>query len=1142
MRRKPIKGMRALLTGAAMAGIVAVAACEGENLFSVPGQGGPAGADTKAPTVDISVPRGDSLSGTAIGDSVFVSVHLTDKVGVRTVKLTGIALRGDASLGTLQAVERFVEKTIELKAGVKDTTLSRYLLAAADSSREKAYVVVEAKDSAGNIAADTASLWVGGPVVLLPGFVSGAVVSSGAELKARIQAADPKGVNQLRLEITGSLERSVVKTLGASQASVQLDTSIAIPDTAAGPILLRAGGRNTLGVLERTPGIALFIADRKAPTSKILLPRGDSLSAKPLGDSVLVTARVTDNFGVRSVRLRGIAKRGNRDLGTDTVVNRFVERAITFPAGVRDTTISRYLRATADSTKETAQIVVIAADSAGNQSTDSVNLVLGGPDVEILDIIDGQSIQAGLGLTARVRAQDPLGITQVRIEIRGAVDTTIVKAITPPADSLVVDTTVAIPATALGPLQITTIARNSLDVSGQDGPLSMVVVPPGAGDTIRPSLKHISSAPARMELQDSVVVQVTGTDVGGGVSRVGYTALAISPKRGDTLWVTDSASFAPARTGTVTRFFKFAPFNVDSLNLPDTLIYEITSWMRDAQGNCATSVGADSLVSLPCDTLATGQVVARGRGGQRVTRSIVAGKTVLLPAGGKIMDAAVDTARKRLYLSNIGTNQLEVFDLVGERFNTAIGVGSEPWGLAFSRDNDSLWVANSGGANLSVVDLDGGREVDENRLLTPDVLLFDVELKTGEGSIQYIVKPLPQAEPPAFSDRPQFVAVDSFGNVIYSTKTSELGDLGTARKAFFDDGWARSESKIFVEHGLLNPQEDFWAIAHIDSIETGVDTLSVDSLGIATIAATMALYDHVPGFPDQVIVGLARSDAGGAVELAAADLVAAGSDVRVVPGHTWNIPNLAFKDTTYVAASGDGGWVGIGEGGSEPVGRVLMYRAAPSFVTGLSRWTQVSNLLNNPSEEVRGLGLNYDGTMAVVRGRLAAYFVTPADLITQGQTLIPNALQGSGAALHPLHANSRTLDNLGGQYRPDTHLAFVASGDRTVDIIDTQRFTRVGRLYIRDIVTGPLRAVLPFPADNAGNTCATMPITDRAGRYIGDAIQIYEGGSFTTPIAPDGITDDRCVVMKLFGATSGGGVVVIDVRKADVLREHPARR
>jgi len=401
--------------------------------------------------------------------------------------------------------------------------------------------------------------------------------------------------------------------------------------------------------------------------------------------------------------------------------------------------------------------------------------------------------------------------------------------------------------------------------------------------------------------------------------------------------------------------------------------------------------------------------------------------------------------------------------------------------------------------------------------------------------------PLPQAEQPAFSDRPQFVAVDSFGNVVYSTKTSAIGNLGTARKAFFTPGWERSEAKIFVEHGLLAPKEDFWAVAHVDSIETAVDTLSVDSLGFALIAARMALYDHVPGFPDSVISGIARSDQIGAVDLASADLVGKGSDVRVSSGYSWDIASIAFKDTTYVAGSGDGGWVGIGEGGAAPVGRVLMYRASPSTVTGLSRWIQVSNLLNNPSEEVRGLGLNYDGTMAVVRGRVAAYFITPADLITQGQTLIPLSTRGSGAALHPLHANARTLDNLSGQYRPDTHLAFVGSGERTVDIIDTQRFTRVGRIYIRDIITGPLRAVLPFPADNAGYTCATLPITDRRGNTIGDAVQIYEGGDFARPIAPAGITDDRCVVMKLFASTSAGGVVVIDVRKADVLKEHPER-
>ncbi|MDP2957921.1 MAG: hypothetical protein Q8N53_15950, partial [Longimicrobiales bacterium] len=1026
MRRQPIMGMRPLLTAASMVGILAVAACEGGNLFTGPGQSGSTGADTRAPTVDISVPRGDSVSGTAIGDSVFVSVHLTDKVGVRSVTFSGFALRGDANLGTLQELERFVEKTVELQAGVKDTTLNRYLLAAADSTRERAYVVVEAKDSAGNATADTASLSVGGPSVELQGLKAGQVLSSGTRVGARITASDPKGVSQLRLEVrgavqsdisravagdptvvaldtsfvvadtasgfvtltplaknrlgviergrpitvlvedriapltsilqprkdslsakslgdsllvtlrvtdsfgvrsvrlygiarrgnaavgtdvavvrfsertvtftrnvrdttfsryltatadstreavfvvaesrdsvgnvsadtarivvggprvalttrdagqrvsaggwvryelsaldsaglaevrlevTGAVVRSVAFPVAAGARSLSVSDSLAIPDTAAGLAVLRATARNALGARESSSSRSLTVLDGKPPVTSILLPRGDSLSAKPLGDSVLVIARVSDNFGVRTVRMRGIAQRGDKSLGTDTVVDRFVEKTITLPAGVRDTTLSRYLRATKDSLKETAQIVVIAADSAGNQSSDTVNLVLGGPDVEILDIVNGQTIQAGLGLTARVRAQDPLGITQVRIQITGAFDTVIVKAIVPPTDSVSVDTVVAVPVNVVGPIQITAIARNALDVAGQDGPLTMIVVPAGAGDTIRPVLKHASTAPARMEMQDSVTVQVTGSDQGGGVAKVGYTVLAISPTRADTLIRTDSAAFDPPRTGTVTRFFKFGTFNVDSLSLPDTLVYEISSWMRDAQGNCASSVGLDSLVALPCDTLPGGQTIAKNRTGQRVTRSVVAGKTVLLPRGGRIMDAAVDTVRRRMFLSNITNNRLDVFDLSADLFLSSIGVGSEPWGLSLNRAGDSLWVANSGGTNLSVVGLSALAEKDSARLLTPDVGIFEITIKTGDSGAQWTVEECPQISGCSFSDRPQFVAVDSLRNLIYSTKTTEAGLRGTARKGYYLDGMERPEVKMFVDSARTLDAEDVW--------------------------------------------------------------------------------------------------------------------------------------------------------------------------------------------------------------------------------------------------------------------------------------------------------------------------------------------
>ena len=883
--------------------------------------------------------------------------------------------------------------------------------------------------------------------------------------------------------------------------------------------------------------------DSKAPTVAINTPRGDSVSARPVGDSIFVSVHVTDDVGVREVRFAGISMRGDPVLGTDSVVVRYLPKTVTLPAGVKDTTLTRYLQPTSDETRENAFIVVVASDSTGNQATDTVTVILGGPDVEILDISDGQAVQAGLNLHVRVRAADPEGVTSVRLDFAGAFQHSVVKPITPTADSAMLDTVVAIPAGIEGQVTVTAGARNALDVAGQDGPITLNVVTGGAGDTIAPQLRHTVSAPEKMELKDFLTVVVTGGDnaQGTGVQTVGYTALAISPTRADTVIRTDQQTFSPALTGNVSTTFTFQAFNVDSLSLPDTLVFEVTSWMIDGAGNSSASIGADTLVAYPTGTLPTGETVALGRSGGRTTRTIVAGNTVQLPSGGLVLDAAVDTARRRLYLSNLSRNRLEVFDLMTETFRPAIGVGSEPWGLAFTRDNDSLWVANSGGTNLSVVDLDNEREVDNARFLTPDVVLFDVELRTGDAGTQYLITPRPLPSSGGFSDRPQYVGVDAYGNLIYSTRVTPLGELGTARKGYFGAGWVRSETKIFVEHGELDLQQNFWAIAHIDSISTAVDTVSVDSMGVPTIEARMALFDHVPGFPAQVISGLAQSSQLDAVQTAAGQLIQQGSDILLATGAKWNVPNIAFLDTTYVAASGDGRWVGIGEGGAEGAGRVLTYQASPGDVTALSGFIQVSDLLTNPSDEVRGLGLNYDGTLGVVRGRFAAYFYSPPDLRLQGITDIAQAEQGQGATLHPLHANFRTLDNLGGQYRPDTHLAFVATGAGTVDVIDSQRFTRIGRMFIRDIITGPLRAALPFPEDNVGFRCSTIAVTDMFGSFIGNAVQLYEGGDFTRPIAPDGISEDSCIVMKLFGTTSAGGVVVIDVRKADVLREHPER-
>ncbi|MEQ9401764.1 MAG: hypothetical protein RJQ04_21540 [Longimicrobiales bacterium] len=882
--------------------------------------------------------------------------------------------------------------------------------------------------------------------------------------------------------------------------------------------------------------------DDEAPVVAITTPRGDSLSAKPIGDSVFVSVQVSDDVGIRSVRFYGVAKRGDANLGTDRVVERFQEKIITLDSPVSDTTLTRYLIATPDSVKETALIIVEAADTAGNLAADTVDLILGGPEVQLLDIEEGQSIQAGLNLTARIRAQDPLGIIQIRLNITGAFETSVEFPVNPPQDSILVDTIIPIPTGVVGAIEVTAVARNNLDVAGQDGPFRINVIAAGVGDTIAPRLRQVETAPARMELQDSVVIQITGADdnQGGGVAQAGYTVLGISPSRADTVIRSGQRTFSPPRTGTLTTSFAFPAFNVDSLNLPDTLVFEVTSYMIDADGNCGAATGTEELQALPCVQLPGGERVAQNRTGERISRSIVAGTTVLLPQGGKIMEAVVDTVRRNLLLANIDENQIEVFRLQQETFLPPIGVGSEPWGLTLNSCpplsptpgcGDTLQVGNSGGTNISNVYLgpptgEGPAFEDPvRRLLTPDVALFDIEiLEDDTGALSYDVTHHPVTDQLGFSDRPQYVARDSTGRVLYSTRVVEaLDQVGTIRKAEVRDGYVQPEVKIFVEHAELDKSENFIAVAHVDRMFEG---------------AAVRMIDHVPG-------NLSDTFSASGDPLDAVDAMQAlGSDIYAVAGAKWNVANVGFSDTTFVSASGDGGWVVFGEGSREPVGRVIMFQAAADAI---STWVEVTDLMTNAGEQVKGIGLNYDGTLGIVRGVGEVGFFT-TDLRLQGSPTLAIS-GGAGAVMHPLHADAQSLTNQSGEYRPDTHLAFIGTSERTIDIYDTFRFRRTGRIFIRDEVVGPLRASLPFPEDNldeAGNPlqCTVQPVTDQVGRLIGNAVQIFQGGQFLDPWPEDGGaggSEDRCVVLKLYGTTSAGGVVVIDVRKSDILRNHPSR-
>ncbi|MGH9718786.1 MAG: YncE family protein, partial [Bryobacteraceae bacterium] len=76
-----------------------------------------------------------------------------------------------------------------------------------------------------------------------------------------------------------------------------------------------------------------------------------------------------------------------------------------------------------------------------------------------------------------------------------------------------------------------------------------------------------------------------------------------------------------------------------------------------------------------------------------------------------LQDLLLDELRGKLYITNSGYNRIEVFDIVKRRFLDSIPVGQLPHQMALSTDGATLYVANSGGESISLLDLDTQRTV-----------------------------------------------------------------------------------------------------------------------------------------------------------------------------------------------------------------------------------------------------------------------------------------------------------------------------------------------------------------------------------------------------------------------------------------------
>ncbi|MBI4537906.1 MAG: hypothetical protein HY704_00170 [Gemmatimonadetes bacterium] len=1077
--------------------------------------------DTTPPSVTVTLTEAE----VGLGKQAAIKVAATDNVGLRSLGYLLLSATGD----TLNY------ELVQVTGSQRERTF--FYDVPGNLTPQELTVQAFAIDVMGNVAVQRASpglrvIFIDDvkPTITFQKPAAGAVQPVGDSLLVQLRVKDNGAVASVIFE--GVAHRGS-RALGTDMVVARFDRISATLVPASGDTVVQRYLRPTLdstaervylratatdGQGNRTvDSLAIqMVRDDGPPTVDIVAP--PSGSGSPIGDSLLVRVQLRDTSRIVRATITGVSFRGDRTLGTDTIVERFLSKTVDFNPPVADTVLQRYIFATADTTPEFASIAVIAVDTWGNVGADTVQVVLGGPKVILVNVESGQVVQAGQPLSIRVRASDPQRLVSVTLKATGAVNATLIRSFSSPPDTVTVDTTLAIPDTAEGEFTLVASAKNTLDVLGESESVKLRVVTPFEKDTIPPLLAVTVQAAARLEFTDSVRIEITGRDdnQGKGVATVGYTVLGISPTRGDTLVQTNQVDFSPARTGTVIRNFSFVPFNVDSLSLPDTLVYEVTAFLVDGDGNCSASAQKGQLGRVPCDSLPTGETVGKSVAGQRVTLAVVSGRTVRLPGASVIADAVVDTTRRILILSSIDRDQLEVFNLSTELFESQILVGSRPWGMDFRAD--TLLVGNSGGTNISYVDLGLRRELVNKRLLTPNIVLFEIDAKVSEtGTVKYTTSLID------FSDRPQFLAVDSTGAVIYSTKPTASATLGTIRSARDSTGWEQPEARLFYEHASVQASPTTTSIARIDRV--------LILSGGGTADDRVDLFDHRNGFPDSTF-----STGFIALDSAILNLGGQGSDIDARSGK-FNVEDIGLSDTTFVSASGDRGWVVFGEGATPPTGRIILYNAITRQISGA---LPVLDLTNNASERVFGVALNYDGTLGTARGNQAYFFsIDPVrlELRLQGSQVALGG--GAGAALHPLHGNAVTANGRA-VHEPNTHLAFFGTGQGTIDVVDTFHFRRFGRLFIRDVISGPLRAALPFPSDNAGLQCSDkVTVTNRTGAVIGQALAIFDDAD---GLVPDTNNDDRCIVLKLYGVTTAGGVVVVDVRKVDILREHPARQ
>ena len=905
------------------------------------------------------------------------------------------------------------------------------------------------------------------PVVTytIPGALNGAV-PFGQPINMSVKVTDNVGVSTVQTSVRNGAVIIALDTVTLKPTLTTTTRTVAIP---------LAGVKKTDKLTVRTTATDAAQNTRvdsttitfAAPTITLMTPLP---SAKlNVGDSVLVTARVQDGAGIRSITYIGYSLRGSPDLGTQDTVVRYPaitapSKGGTFVPGVTDTIIRRYLKPSIpiDTLVDSLIVSAIAIDALGGVDTARVAVkMVRGPSVQVLSPVVGDSATPGAGLTITLRAQDLTGVSKLGFRIQSdasfptKVDTTVTATFAALPKDVTFSSTIPIPGNA-PPKALLTITPTSTNSGGQDGASAPVVVAVRAG--LPPAPRVYQSIAKRVETVDSLTI----TAIGNGVTIVGYV-------------LRDSVGGVIKRDS-VSLLSPFPSTSVQTvaLNLPASARGKritLTSFAYD-QGN---RIG----YSIPAGTSVSQGIAASAFADSSL---VVYGTTYPLPANrnGTIADLQVDATRGNVFLSNINFGRLEVWTKAVQNFDaTGIVVGSQPWGMTFSRTapaKDTMYVANSGGTNLSRVYIGGApstmKEDLVNRLVTRASYMFQLtEVRDATtGKIRLTTTPAI-----IFSDRPQYVEQSVSGRLYFSTKPTLQAPKGTIR--YMDPKSVAPDERFILDFGFLGTDPNSWVVANLDSVRV------TPAPATSTANDSLTLCDHPSGtFSIGTCVG-SRSGIDSTIKLLRAAVP--GTDLEAAVNV--DFASLGLQDTTYVASSGDGRIISFGEGNKSPVARnflLLDDGTLPNRFNTASASLNISDLMANQSDQIFGIALDKGGKTLGVHGTETAFSNVYFPYTQRLQGKRSTFAKGAGIAFHP---------NADGPLSPAaSRLAFVASDNGTIEAVDIAFYDYVrGALATKFNLYGPLRASLPFPGDPPS------------------------------------------VVFKLFGVSSKG-LVVVDVTAADL--------